>query len=66
MVEKVTKAQLKGPHDVRPLSGCDSGWYYVNKKSVDVYVHHGNGVGSSSVRIPRDQLEQMLRLMDRV
>jgi hypothetical protein len=67
MVDKVTKTRLRGPYDVRrPLTDCDSGWYYVNKKSIDVYVHHGHGSGASAVRIPKDQLEQMLRLMERV
>lgn len=60
MVNELSK-ELAKSRKATALQGIEA-WWYVNKKSIEVYVRDADGV--SSARLTRAQLERALELME--
>lgn len=51
------------PRKARPHAGSKSAWYYLNPRTIDIFVERENG-GTASCRLTKRQLLQALALMD--
>lgn len=56
--------EMREPRRVRTLHQTESGWYYINPRTVDVFATPNNG-NTTVVRFTRRQLEQALVVMDK-
>jgi hypothetical protein len=55
--------EFRAPRKARPHAGSKSAWYYLNPRTIDIFVEREGG-GTGSCRLTKTQLEQALALMN--
>jgi hypothetical protein len=60
--------EMRSPRKAEPYNGTDEAWWYINKRSIDVYATSSAQAElcTTVVRLTRHQLERALEIMDSV